>query len=86
MIVGASLTVMTPLGMDDREKPRELGTNRWSFKLEIGSSRTYGKWMVEGMAGAWLFTYNTSSWRRMYARSRPPLSSFRGTSPTASHR
>ena len=37
-----------------------LGTNRWSFKPEIGLSRTYGKWMVEGMAGAWLFTDNTN--------------------------
>jgi hypothetical protein len=60
LIVGASLTVMTPLGQYDPAKLVNLGTNRWSFKPEIGLSRTYGKWMVEGMAGTWLFTDNTN--------------------------
>ena len=35
-----------------------LGTNRWSFKPEIGFSRTSGHWVVEAMAGVWLFTDN----------------------------
>ena len=60
LIVGASVTMMTPLGQYDPAKLVNLGTNRWSFKPEIGLSRTYGKWMVEGMAGAWLFTDNTN--------------------------
>jgi hypothetical protein len=60
LIVGASVTVMTPLGQYDPAKLVNLGTNRWSFKPEIGLSRTYGKWMVEGMAGTWLFTDNTN--------------------------
>ena len=48
-----------PLGQYDPAKLVNLGTNRWSFKPELGLSRTSGKWVVEGMAGVWLFTDNT---------------------------
>ena len=62
-IVGLSLTVAPPLGQDDGTKLINLGTNRWSFKPEIGVSRAYGAaghWVVEGMAGVWIFTNNTN--------------------------
>ena len=58
-IVGISITVAPPLGQYDPTKLINLGTNRWSFKPELGVSRTYGRWVVEGMAGVWLFTDNT---------------------------
>ena len=58
-IVGVSLTVAPPLGQYDSAKLINLGTNRWSFKPEVGLSRTYGQWVVEAMGGAWLFTDNT---------------------------
>ena len=58
-IVGVSLTVAPPLGQYDPAKLINLGTNRWSFKPEIGFSRHYGKWVIEAMAGVWLFTDNT---------------------------
>ena len=57
-IVGLSLTVAAPLGHYDSTKLINLGTNRWSFKPEVGFSRTVGQWVVEGMAGVWLFTDN----------------------------
>lgn len=57
-IVGVSLTVAMPLGQYDSAKLINLGTNRWSFKPELGWSRTSGKWVVELMAGVWLFTDN----------------------------
>ena len=57
-IVGVSLTVAPPLGQYDPAKLINLGTNRWSFKPEVGVSRTYGKWVVEAMGGVWLFTDN----------------------------
>ena len=60
LIVGVSLTMMAPLGQYDATKLVNLGTNRWSFKPEIGLSRSYGKWVIEGMAGIWLFTDNTN--------------------------
>lgn len=62
MIVGVSVTVAPPLGQYDPTKLINLGTNRWSFKPEVGISRAYGasgQWVVEGMAGVWIFTDNT---------------------------
>jgi hypothetical protein len=58
-LVGVSLTAAPPLGQYDSAKLINLGNNRWSFKPEIGMSRHYGKWVIEGMAGVWLFTDNT---------------------------
>ena len=57
-LVGVSITVAPPLGQYDSTKLINLGTNRWSFKPEIGFSRTNGKWVLEAMAGAWIFTDN----------------------------
>lgn len=61
-IVGVSLTVVPPLGQYDSAKLINLGTHRWSFKPEAGISRAYGasgQWVVEAMAGVWIFTDNT---------------------------
>ncbi len=58
-IVGVSLTTVMPLGQYDSTKLINIGNNRWSFKPELGLSRAYGKWIVEFMAGVWLFTDNT---------------------------
>lgn len=58
LIVGVSLTTMAPLGNYDSARLVNLGTNRWSFKPEVGVSRSYGPWVIEGMAGVWLFTDN----------------------------
>ncbi len=57
-IVGVSVTVVPPLGQYDSAKLINLGTNRWSFKPEVGLSRAYGQWIVEAMAGVWFFTDN----------------------------
>lgn len=59
LLVGVSLSVAPPLGQYDNTKVINLGNNRWSFKPEIGLSRASGKWVVEFMAGVWLFTDNT---------------------------
>ena len=57
-IVGVSVTVAPPLGQYDAAKLINLGTNRWSIKPELGLARAYGRWVVEAMAGVWLFTDN----------------------------
>ena len=57
-IVGVSLTMAPPLGQYDPAKLINLGTNRWSFKPEVGFSQAHGRWVVEAMAGVWLFTDN----------------------------
>jgi hypothetical protein len=57
-LIGVSFVAVPPLGQYDSTKVINLGTNRWSFKPEVGLSRTYGKWVIELMAGAWFFTDN----------------------------
>jgi hypothetical protein len=76
-IVGASLTVAAPFGQYDDSKLLNLGSNRWAFKPEIGLSRAAGRWIVEVMAGIWLFTDNSDfSGRR--TREQDPIASVQG--------
>lgn len=58
MLIGASLKVIAPTGQYDPTKLINWGTNRWSFKPEIGYSQRLGKWVVDGYAGVLLFTTN----------------------------
>ncbi len=58
-ILGVSLTVVAPYGDYDNTKVLNIGSNRWSFKPELGFSRTNGSWTWEADAGGWLFTDNT---------------------------
>ncbi len=58
-IVGVSLTVAPPLGQYDDTRLINLGTRRWSIRPELGVSRAAGRWVLETMAGVWLFTDNT---------------------------
>ncbi len=58
-IVGASVTVVLPLGEYDNTKVINLSNHRWSMKPEMGLAHAMGPWVIELMAGAWLFTDNT---------------------------
>lgn len=58
--IGVSLVVLVPLGKYDAARLINIGTNRWSFKPEVGFSRAMGKWTLEVYVGAWLFTDNTN--------------------------
>jgi len=60
LIVGVSASVAPPLGEYDPAKLINIGTHRWSFKPEVGVSKALGHWVVEAMAGMWLFTDNTN--------------------------
>lgn len=54
LIVGASLQVTAPAGQYDSDKLVNIGTNRWSFKPELGLSKALGRWTLELMAaGTW---------------------------------
>jgi len=57
-IVGVSITVSAGTGQYDPNRVVNLGANRWAFKPEVGVSRALGKWVIEGAAGAWLYTAN----------------------------
>ncbi len=58
-LIGASLVVKGPTGQYDPAKLINIGTNRWSFKPEIGFVRVMGRWAVDVYVGGWFFTDNT---------------------------
>ena len=56
--VGASLSLVAPLGQYDPSVLINLGTNRWAYKPELGLSQPIGDWVFEAYAGVWLFQAN----------------------------
>jgi Putative MetA-pathway of phenol degradation len=72
--VGASITVIAPVGQYDNQKIVNLGSNRWAFKPEAAITRNAGAWMFEIYGGAWLFTDNTD-YVNGQVRSQKPLAS-----------
>jgi hypothetical protein len=72
--VGASVTVIAPVGQYDSQKIVNLGSNRWAFKPEAAITRNAGAWMFEIYGGAWLFTDNTD-YVNGQVRSQKPLAS-----------
>jgi Putative MetA-pathway of phenol degradation len=57
-VIGVSLQVNAPVGQYDPTKQVNLGTNRWSFKPELGISRVLGKWTLELYGSVAFFTDN----------------------------
>ncbi len=58
-LIGASLIIKGPTGQYDSSKLINIGTNRWSFKPEIGVVQVMGRWAIDAYVGAWFFTDNT---------------------------
>jgi hypothetical protein len=56
--LGTSLTIVPPTGQYMPDKLVNIGSNRWSFKPEVGVSFPMGRWYLEGYAGVWMFTDN----------------------------
>lgn len=76
-VLGASLTVTAPTGQFFKDKIINLGTNRWSFKPEVGLSYFVNKqWLIDLYAGAWFFTDNSSFYPGNSVRSQDPLITF----------
>jgi Putative MetA-pathway of phenol degradation len=59
LIVGVSLQVSVPLGQYDDSKLINLGSNRWSFKPELGISKAWGPWTFELAPSVTFFSNNT---------------------------
>jgi len=55
LIIGASLQVSASTGQYDDTKLVNIGTNRWSFKSEVGVSKAVGPWTLEFAAAATLY-------------------------------
>ncbi len=58
LIIGASLQVFVPLGQYDDDKLFNLGTNRWTFKPEIGISKSFGPLTLELATAGSFYTNN----------------------------
>jgi len=77
-IVGASLTVQAPTGQYDKTKLINVGTNRWSFKPEVGVSVPVGRWFLDAYGGAWFFTSNDRFYTGDATRRQDPLVALQG--------
>jgi outer membrane putative beta-barrel porin/alpha-amylase len=58
LIIGASLQVSAPGGQYDSDKLVNIGTNRWSFKPELGLSKALGPLTLELLPSVTFFTDN----------------------------
>jgi hypothetical protein len=58
LIVGTSLQVSAPGGQYDSDKLVNIGTNRWSFKPELGFSKALGPLTLELIPSVTFFTEN----------------------------
>ena len=77
LIIGASLQVSAPVGQYDESRLVNLGTNRWSFKPELGVSKALGRLTLEGAAAVTLYTDNDDFYQGR-SRSQDPLYSLQG--------
>jgi hypothetical protein len=57
-IIGMSFRLTAPLGVYENDRLLNIGTNRWSFKSELGISRAINRLTLEGAIAAVLYTDN----------------------------
>jgi hypothetical protein len=83
-ILGVSLKLVPLAGQYDPTKLINLGTNRWAFKPELGYSRRWGHWVLDGYGGAWFYTTNPEFFSHNQfspgtnTQSENPIGSFEG--------
>ena len=65
------------VGQYDDTRVVNIGTNRWSFKPEVGVSKAIGPWTLEGTAAATFFTDNDDFYGG-HTRSQDPIYSVQG--------
>jgi hypothetical protein len=76
--IGASVTIMPPLGQYNSRQLVNLGYNRWAFKPEVGATRTVRRWTFDAAAGIWFFTDNRAYYPGRLRREQDPLLSLQG--------
>jgi hypothetical protein len=73
-LIGASFMIKAPTGQYDPSKLINIGTNRWSFKPEVGLVHVMGRWAIDAYVGGWFFTDNTDFFGGMTRAQDPVLS------------
>lgn len=58
LIVGASVSASVPLGNYNPDRLVNIGTNRWSGKVELGASKALHRWLFELSVSTTLFESN----------------------------
>jgi hypothetical protein len=76
-VLGGSLQVFLPLSQYDPLRLVNLGTNRYSFKPELGASKTFGPLQLELTGGVQFFTVNDDFYNGK-TRSQAPIGSVQG--------
>jgi hypothetical protein len=77
LVIGASLQIYLPVGQYDPDKLVNIGTNRFSFKPELGISKTFGKFQLEMTGGATFYTVNNDFYQGK-TRSQDLIGSLQG--------
>jgi hypothetical protein len=76
-ILGASMQVFLPLGQYDPDRIVNLGTNRFTFKPEVGISKTLGPVFIDMAAAVAFYTVNNDFYQGK-TRSQAPIKSVQG--------
>ena len=77
LIIGVSLQVFMPASQYDNDRLVNIGTNRFTFKPEIGISKTVGPLFLELSGGAAFYTVNNDFYNGK-TRSQNPIGSIQG--------
>ena len=79
-LLGASLTVIAPTGQYNPMHLVNWGIHRWAIKPELGYSRRWGNWLLDGYGGVWFYTTNNDffSMPNPQPQTEQPIGSFEG--------
>jgi len=77
LIVGGSLQISLPIGQYDPDKLLNIGSNRWFVKPELGVSKVWGRWTLEGTTAATFFGANDDFFGGK-RREQAPIYTFQG--------
>jgi hypothetical protein len=59
-VSGLGVQIIIPTGNYKKEQLPNLGSNRWTVRVNYGISHTINMWVMEARAGVWLFGQNNN--------------------------
>jgi hypothetical protein len=77
-VVGVSLSVTAPASQYSGTKLINLGTNRWSFKPEVGVAAPRGRWDFDAYLGVIAYTANSDFYPGGVERTQNPVVTVQG--------